>query len=713
MASWNKFGRLVAGACLLGLVAAPAVVSAHPADERVVAQRSADPAAQEAPAGARQLPLGFSDTRVGGITQPTGMAWAPDGRMLVISKPGQLVVMEEGQPNQVALDLRSRICSEIELGLLGIAVDPDFAENRFVYLYYSRDRGGACGDAGPRQPANQVGRFVLPDTNVVDPASETVIVGNIISGRAHHVAGDLEFGADGFLYISVGDGVCGARNGRLCGTANPNPQDRSVPQGKILRVGRAGKPAATNPYAANAGARRCTDPAGIPPGTGPCKEIFAMGFRNPFRFARKPGTSTFFVNDVGDQTWEEIDLLAKGRNYGWNKREGFCARASTTDCGKVPGFTNPLHAYPHTAGCRSITGGAFVPSGLWPGFENAYIFADYACGKLWRLDRRADGTYRRQPFSSGLSGPTHVRFGPHGDSSALYYLSIFDNEVRRIARSTTNGQPTAAFDYSPDGNELSFSGAGSRDGDQGDRVVSWTWDFGDGTPVVESTGPRVTHTYADAGTYTATLTVTDSNGLASEPVSRTVYAGEHPPTISFAAPAADAVFRVGQPFEVRANVSDPEDGTVPPSQISWLIKRQHDNHVHPFLGPVTGSSVAGTYPEAESLAAAPGSRLLVEVTAVDSRGHTTTATRTLEPRKVTLSFVTRPRGGSVFVEGEQVRTRHNVVSWVGHSFRVRVPDQRIDGKRYVFAGWSDGKPRRHDIVSPGTPTTYVARFRRP
>ena len=80
---------------------------------------------------------------------------------------------------------------------------------------------------------------------------------------------------------------------------------------------------------------------------------------------------------------------------------------------------------------------------------------------------------------------------------------------------------------------------------------------------------------------------------------------------------------------------------------------------------------------------------------------------------MTLSFLTRPRGGSVFVEGERVRTRHDVVSWVRHSFRVRVPDQRIDGKRYVFAGWSDGKPRRHDIVSPGSPTTYVARFRRP
>ena len=132
--------------------------------------------------------------------------------MLVISKPGELVVMEEGRPNQVALDLGRRICAEVELGLLGIAVDPKFAENRFVYLYYSRDRGGGCGEPRTRkQPANQVGRFVLPDTNVIDPASEKVIVDNIISAAAHHVAGDLEFGADGYLYITVGDGVCSVR----------------------------------------------------------------------------------------------------------------------------------------------------------------------------------------------------------------------------------------------------------------------------------------------------------------------------------------------------------------------------------------------------------------------------------------------------------------------------------------------------------------------
>ena len=711
MATWISISRVVAGLCLLGLVSAPGVVAAAtvgpPADSRQTL-------ALEESVSSQLVPSGFSDTKVATVEQPTGMAWTPDGRMLVISKLGKLVVKEEGQPTQVAIDLGPRLCTAIELGLLGIAVDPKFARNHFVYLYYTRDRGGACGEPQlPRQPVNQVGRFVLTDANTIARASETVIVGRIVSAAAHHVGGDLEFGTDGYLYISVGDGVCTVRGTRRCGGLNTNAQDKAVPHGKILRVGRGGRPAPTNPYVGRSGARRCTNPAGIPPGTGPCKEIFALGFRNPFRFARKPGTSTFYVNDVGEKTWEEVDRLAKGRNYGWNAREGFCARGSTTRCGRVAGFTNPIHAYRHNDNCRSITGGAFVPRGLWPGFDGAYLFADYTCGRVWRLDRRSDGTFRRALFSSGMAGPTQLRFGPHGDSKALYYLSIFSDSVRRISSTTVNTPPTAAFGYVPDGTTVAFSGAASSDGDHADHVETWSWDFGDGSPVVETTAPEVTHTYAAAGEYTAALTVTDSHGLASDTVSRTVHAGEHPPTVAITAPALDARFKVGQPFTVSATATDPEDGALPGSSISWRIKREHANHVHPFLGPVTGQSVSGTYPAPESLYAAVDSRLLVEVTVADSKGHTARATRVLRPQRATLTFLTMPRGGVVVLEGERVRTRRDISSWVGHVFQVRVPEQRIDGKRYVFKQWSDGKPRIHDITTPASPTTYVATLKRP
>jgi hypothetical protein len=268
------------------------------------------------------------------------------------------------------------------------------------------------------------------------------------------------------------------------------------------------QPSLTNPYVNAPGARRCTLPAGVPAGTGPCKEIFASGFRNPFRFARKPGTNTFYVNDVGQDTWEEVDRLHKGRNYGWNVREGHCRRASTTDCGPAGRFTNPIHDYRHSD-CRSITGGAFVPSGVWPGWEGSYLFSDFACGRIFRLQQGADGGLHRTTFMSGASGPTHLRFGPYGARTALYYASYFTGTVHRITRAGPNTAPVADFTYRPDGLTVSFTGAASYDPDAGDGVRRWAWDFGDGTSATTTT-PTTTHTYPEDGPVQASLTVSDS-----------------------------------------------------------------------------------------------------------------------------------------------------------------------------------------------------------
>jgi len=657
------------------------------------------------------VPAGFSDSVVGHVDQPTGLAWTPDGRMLVISKAGQLVVVEPGSPNHVALDLTSRVCSLKELGLVGLAVDPEFASNGFVYLYYTNRHGGPCTDETQTNLANSVSRFVLAEDDTVSLDSEKVIVDHITAPGAHHIGGDLEFGADGFLYITVGDGVCTVVGPLRCGRQNNNAQLPNVPQGKVLRVGREGFPAATNPYMGRPGARRCTRPAGVRPGTGPCKEIFALGFRNPFRFARMPGTSTFYVNDVGSHTWEEVNRLAKGKNYGWNVREGRCKRDSTTGCGTVAGFTNPIHAYQHTAECRSITGGAFVPDGLWPGFDDAYLYADYSCGAIFKLVESSPGKFTRSRFMTDLGGPVQLRFGPHGDGQALYYLNLHDSGIHRVEMVDTNTPPVAEFSYVPDGRTVSLSGAASVDPDSGDDVVSWRWDLGDGTTTVTDT-PELTHTYAAEGPFDVTLTVTDSRGLESAPVTQPVHSGEHPPAIAITAPDPTARFAVGQRFTLSATAADPEDGALEGPSIRWTIQRQHANHTHPFRGPETGQSITDVYPEPEDLEAARDSWLTVTATATDSKGLETTVTQNLLPDKVKLRFATRPRGASVAVEGIRRQTPAVVVSWARHSIPVGAPDQRINGRRYVFARWSDGKPRQHVIVSPRDARTYIAYFRR-
>lgn len=659
---------------------------------------------------APQLPPGFSDTVVANVPAPTALTWTPDGRMVITSKPGRVIVRHEDGTRTAALDISARVCDEIERGLVGVAVDPNFVTNRFIYLYYTHKVRGSCGGDGPN-PANRVSRFVLGDDDTIARSSERVIVDHIVSPEGHHIAGDLEFGTDGYLYITVGDGVCSLGKRTRCGPTNDNSQKRRLPHGKILRVTRTGEPPASNPYADARGARRCTRPAGVPPGTGPCKEIFASGFRNPFRFARKPGTSLFYVNDVGLHTWEEVDRLRKGRNYGWNDREGFCRRDSATDCGRVRGFTNPIHAYRHTD-CRSITGAAFVPARVWPGWEGSYLYSDFTCGKIYRLRRTADGSFRRSTFVSGARGPVHLRFGPYGDQTALYYLSYFTDTVHRISRSTTNTAPVADFTYRPYGLTVSFSGAASQDPDAGDRVTSWAWDFGDGT-TANTTTPRTSHTYAADGPVQVSLTVTDSHGLASTETSKTVYPGEHPPSLVITGPDPDTRFAVGQTVPLTGQATDVEDGALPGSSITWTLRLRHGNHFHPYLGPVTGGSVTTTYPAPEDLVAARTSRLVVFATAVDSRGLTTTVKRALLPRVVELTFRTSPTGGRLVIQGERHETPFTVQSWVRYVFPVRAPDQRIDGVRYVFARWSDARARQHDITTPATATEYVARFRKP
>jgi glucose/arabinose dehydrogenase/PKD repeat protein len=659
----------------------------------------------------RELPAGFSDTVVANVPAPTALAWTPDGRMLVTSRPGRVLVMDEDHAAQItALDIRSAVCDQGEQGLLGIAVDPRFERNQFVYLYWTHKVRAGCESADPPQ-RNRVTRFELGPNGTVVPGSHIVIVDHIVSPSGQHVGGDLEFGDDGFLYVSVGDGLCSLTGTRRCGPLNDNAQLRRIPHGKILRVRRDGRPAAGNPYADAKGSRWCTRPAGVPAGAGPCKEIFATGLRNPFRMARQPGTNTFYVNDVGMHIWEEVNLLGRGRNYGWNEREGHCVRDSRTRCGRTR-FTNPIHDYVHRGGCRSITGGAFVPKGLWPGFDGAYLYADFACGTVFRLGRTQDGGFQRTRFLTGARGPTHLRFGPHQDGTALYYLSYFRNTVRRVAMAGANTPPVADFAYTPNGREVAFDGSASYDPDAGDRITSWSWTFGDGTTQTTSS-PRVTHTYAAEGDFVASLTVTDQHDLVSSPASLTVASGEHPPSVDITAPEPTAQFAVGETVRLTAHANDAEDGELAGSSLSWHVRLRHGNHSHPLIGPEPGRTLALAYPEPEDLEAAQTSTLVAQVSATDSRGLRATQRQELSPHRVRLTFRTSPQHGKLVLQGQRETTPYRTESWAGYRFPVHAPDQSFDGKPYTWRSWSDGGARRHDIVTPDVATEYLARFRRP
>ena len=288
--------------------------------------------------------------------------------------------------------------------------------------------------APEQTPVNRVTRFRLGANDQVVSGSARVIVDNIPSPASNHNAGDLAFGADGMLYVTTGDGGCEIGAPADCGVANDNSRRLDLPLGKVLRVTPTGDVPADNPFVGAVDARRCTAPGGPDPGTGPCTETYASGFRNPFRMDIRPGTSTPWVNDVGQDTWEEIDKVESGGDYGWNIREGFCLTGSTVSC-DPSSFTDPVYSYDHSSDCRSITGGAFVPKGTWNGrFAGDYVFADFVCGSIWRLHQAADTSYAPKPLAPAAD-PVALTFGPSRQGRALYYAEYFSGQIRRITLS--------------------------------------------------------------------------------------------------------------------------------------------------------------------------------------------------------------------------------------------------------------------------------------
>jgi len=267
------------------------------------------------------LPPGFNDSEVtSGMAAADAMAFAPDGRIFVIEKRGTVRVIKNGALLS-ALFASFSARTERERGMIGIALDPDFATNHYIYLRYTKGTvtDGTCRHILSRVTANG---------DVMLAGSEKVIVDfGDCQGVGGHNAGTIQFGTDGKLYTSMGDQGC----------CSQYAQSLTTVFGKVLRLNLDGTIPTDNPFYNTT--------------TGINRAIWAYGFRNPFAFAFQPGTSRMYINDVGEASWEEVDAGQAGADYGWPTCEGPCTSSH-------PEFTEPIYAYPHTEGC-SITGGLF------------------------------------------------------------------------------------------------------------------------------------------------------------------------------------------------------------------------------------------------------------------------------------------------------------------------------------------------------------------
>ena len=631
-------------------------------------------------------PVFVNEVVVPDIQAATTIAFLPGGRMLVGELTEKIWVVQPGatQPDPTPfLQLPNANQLIGEQGLMDILLDPNFSQNGFYYVFYTR---GAANS----QNHNGVSRFTASGNTTVPGSEVRLWEEPEVAGVEHH-GGSLAFKADGKLYITYGD-----QFGGFAG-------DLDSLRGKLLRINKDGSVPTDNPFHDGAGPNR--------------DEIWAYGLRNPFRMSVDPVTDRMYIGDVGGNvpstSVEEVNLGVRGAYYGWPQCDGPCS---------VPGATNPIFSYPHAGRDASITGGVVYRGSQFPSeYQGSYFFADYVQNTIRRLKFDADGNVTRVMNFWPADGATDtpavgdpVKFleGPDG---SLYYVDIGFNDnhepnpaaIRRIRYIAGNQPPTAAANATPTTGQaplpVTFSSAGSSDPEGTPLTYSWT--FGDGGT---STQANPTHTYQADGQYTAHLTVSDGeNSTVSGGI--TIRVG-NPPNATILTPADGHLFQAGETINYSGDATDPDDGSLPASAFSWTILFRHDSHVHPSGGPFTNTKT-GTLQIPTSGHDFQGlTRYEIVLTVTDSDGLTDSTSVTVVPDKVNLSFNTVPSGLTVEIDGISRQAPFVLDDIKGFQHSITAPTQSSGGVSYTFDSWSDGGAQSHGIVVPTTNQSYVATF---
>lgn len=347
------------------------------------------------------------------FVEPVAMVQAPnnDTRWYVVERAGVIRVFnnDPNVANSTVFANLTAIVSDAasESGLLGLAFHPDFANNGEVYVSYTAQSGGLV---------SRISRFVSQDGGItLVTASEQVLL-TIAQPDTNHNGGQVAFGPDGFLYIGFGDGG---------GSGDPanNGQNRNNLFGKIARI----DVDATFPYSIPvdnpfAGNPICTQ--GV--GAAPCPEIFAFGFRNPWRWSFDSLNGDLWVGDVGQNNWEEINRVEISMNYGWRFREG--AHCFNPSSGCPTNSVDPITEYSHASG-NSVTGGYVYRGADIGGFQGTYVFGDFGSGRIWGIPANSmQGTVPTELLDTGFN---IASFAEDLDGE-LYLLDYGSGQVHRI-----------------------------------------------------------------------------------------------------------------------------------------------------------------------------------------------------------------------------------------------------------------------------------------
>jgi glucose/arabinose dehydrogenase len=692
------------------------------------------------------VPAGFRDTvAISNLTNPTAVRFAPapDTRVFVAEQAGRILVyddLDDPTPTVVA-DLRDRVNSFWDRGLLGLALDPSFPLQPYLYALYTYDAMPGAGappgkwdDACPNPPGATTGgcvvtgrltRLQIDAGNHWTGSEYELVRQDWCQQYPSHSIADLAFGPDGGLYASAGDGASWEYGDH--GQNGGNPCGDPVKEGGALRAQDYRTP--DDPLGYDGSVIRVDRTGATPP------QLVAYGFRNPFRMTFRPGTDELWIGDVGWDAVEEIDTFSLADastplNFGWPCYEGtgqpaaykeqalpICESLYSAPAGAV---SWPFFSYQHyqpiypgaPPGCvdggSSISGLAFYHGASYPTLDGALFVSDYARNCIWTMQPDAQGVpipSTASVFETGALTPVDVEIGPSGD---VYYVDFgVPGERAGAIHRIRYKPPVAVIDADktegPSPLTVQFDGSRSTAVEPG-GALTYDWDFGDGSPHSSAVSP--THTFL-TGTRTVRLKVTDpANGLTST-ASQVISADNVAPTVTITKPASGTTWRVGDSIDFAATAEDSNEA-LGPSAYSWSLVLHHcpaSCHVHPlqdFPGVTGGSFLAPDhgYP----------SHLELSVTVTDSGGLTDTKSVELQPATVPLHFVSEPAGLRLVVGGSEDAAPFDREVIVGSQNELLAPSPQGG---LLFSSWSDLGARTHTITAPATPTTYVATFAAP
>ncbi len=754
-------------------------------------------------AGAVGLPEGFQDTvAFEGLKEPSAFRFAPDGRVFVAEKQGLIVVFDDMQDTTptVFADLRKQVYDYGDKGVLGLALDPEFPTRPYVYVLYTfnhelgvdppgaypawaQEDGSLVGDpscAGraPAVDACPVSGRLVRLTAVGDHAEEDAdgLVEHPLIAEAwcqqssSHSIGDLEFGPEGALFASGGEGAifttadygqfgwpdvneCGDPPGsRGQASAPPDAEGGSLRSQDLLTAG--------DPTGLSGTVIRIDPDTGAPlPGNpqfgdGPdenAERIIAFGFRNPFRFAIQAETGEVYVDNVGGGPYEEIDRFATtpdpAYNSGWPCYEAdepnpvfsvlelnLCKRLyEDPDSTARPFFfynhhfgVTPGDQCPHEEG-SAISGSAFYDGDEFPSaYDDALFFSDAVRGCIYVMFPGADGRPDPStvvPFLTETGKyefpAVDVQVGPDG---ALYYSSLFGRggdfglgAIHRIGYSSGNQPPvarvTATPQWGPAPLESDFDASTSTDSDG--EALEYAWDLDEDGAYDDGTGATSETTFSGHDNHTIAVRVEDEQGATS--VARvTVYPGDSPPAPQIDAPLQSLTWDVGQPIEFSGSATDPDEpgGSLPSTSLDWATRLYHcpggasSCHAHPLQAFPAVDSGTLIAPDHDY-----PSHIEFRLTATDSRGLSTSTAVSVDPRAVVLKIASDPAGialGAGFVNGP---APFDFTAIEGSAVTLSAPESvMFSGAEYTLDGWSDSGDAAHTVTAGDGDGEYLATY---